>query len=98
MESTYQAGNTVRLTCAFKDYTSGTAKDPELIKVIIYDYRYNKIGEFTMTGTNKTGVGEYFYDYEIPFATKPTKFYYEWYGEISGSPSLKRGSFKVTFI
>jgi hypothetical protein len=26
------------------------------------------------------------------------KLYYEWYGEIAGSPSLKRDSFKVAFV
>lgn len=95
-DKVYQAGNTVRIKATFKDF-GGENKDPDLVKVIIYDQRYNVIIEQVISASNRSAVGDYFYDFETPFEVKPSKYYYEWYGEILGSPSLKRDSFKTVF-
>lgn len=91
----YQYGNTVRLECDFFDY-SGDKVDPQLVKVIIYDAKYNVLSTEIVGGANKQNIGEYFYDYTTP--KKEQKLYYEWYGEIDGKPSLKRGSFITKFL
>jgi hypothetical protein len=93
--NTYQYGNTVRLECEFLDF-SGVKVDPQFVKVIIYDAKYNVISTETLGGANKKNVGEYFYDYTTPL--KEQKLYYEWYGEIDGKPSLKRGQFITRFV
>jgi hypothetical protein len=96
MENAYQTGNTIRLTCIFRDF-DGVLRNPNLVKVKIYDQTYKVIQEESLGLANNTADGEYFYDYTIPLDARG-KMYYEWYGEISGNPSLKRDSFKVTFI
>ena len=91
----YQYGNTVRLECDFFDYTE-LKIDPQMVKVIIYDAKYNILTSETLGGANRRNIGEYFYDYTTP--KKEQKLYYEWYGEIDGKPSLKRGSFITKFL
>lgn len=91
----YHYGDTVRLECVFYDFNNEKV-DPELVKIIIYDAKYNKIFEEILGINNKTGVGEYFYDYTTE--QKAQRLYYEWYGEINGKPSLKRGEFITKFI
>jgi hypothetical protein len=88
----YQYGNTVRFECTFFDF-DGNKIDPNSVKIVIYDYRYNIV--FNGEGL-KNGVGEYFYDYTTE--KKEQKLFYEWYGEIDGKPSLKRGEFMTKFI
>lgn len=95
-ENIYPAGTTVRISCVFQNFKDEN-KDPDIIKVKIYDQKYNIIHEDTITPANRIAEGEYFYDYETLFDIRQTKYYYEWYGEIMGSPSLDRGSFKTTF-
>jgi hypothetical protein len=89
----YQYGNTIRFECTFFDF-EGNKIDPDVAKIIIYDYRYNVV--FNGEGLKKVGVGEYFYDYTTEM--KEQRLYYEWYGEIDGKPSLKRGEFMTKFI
>jgi hypothetical protein len=88
----YQYGNTIRFECVFFNFNNEKV-DPETVRIIIYDYRYNSI--FESIGLKK-GVGEYFYDYTTE--EKEQKLYYEWYGEINGKPSLKRGEIMTKFI
>lgn len=91
-DNTYFTGNTVRLKATFKDF-DGILIDPTIIKVIIYDYKYQKISEYVPI---KTGVGTYILNYTTP--QEEQRIIYEWYSEIQGSPSLKRGSFKISFM
>lgn len=93
--NTYQHGNTVRLDCFFYDF-NGKPLAPDLVKLIIYNSNYEILLEEIMNTNNKKGEGEYFYDYITE--DKRQVIYYEWYGEINGKPSLKRGSFATTFI
>lgn len=89
----YQYGNTIRFECTFFDF-NGIQVNPQMTKIVIYDYKYNEL--FNSSGLKKINVGEYYYDYVTQ--SKEQKLYYEWYGEIDGKPSLKRGEFMTRFI
>lgn len=93
--SVYQHGNTVRFECSFFDFDK-TSVDPQLVKFIIYNNKYEIILENILADSNKIGVGDYFFDYITTKEIK--KYYYEWYGEINGTPSIKRGQFATKFI
>lgn len=88
----YQYGTTVRFECSFFNF-DGQLIDPETVKVKVYDYKYVVI--FEANGM-KNSQGKYFYDYTTE--SKEKKLFYEWYGEIDGKPSLKRGEFSTKFI
>lgn len=89
---TYPTGTTVRLKCAFFDFNNEKV-DPQLVRVLIYNYKYEVIEQLNAT---KESVGEYFLDYIT--TNKSQTFYYEWYGEINGQPSIKRDSFITKFM
>ena len=91
----YQYGDTIRFECVFYNF-EGEKVDPQLIKVVIYDQKYKVLKTEVLTSVNKKTIGEYFYDYTTQ--PKEQKLYYEWYGEIDGTPSLRRGSFMTKFI
>jgi hypothetical protein len=91
--NTYQYGTTVRFECTFFNF-SGIPINPEMVKIIVYDYKYNII--FNGIGLKTAEDGQYFYDYTTEM--KEQKLFYEWYGEIDGKPSLKRGEFMTKFI
>lgn len=88
----YQHGNTVKLECTFYDF-DGQLVDPAAIKVIVYNYKYEVI--FEGTGS-RISLGKYFYDYKTESIEQ--RLFYEWYGEIDGLPTLKRGEFVTQFI
>lgn len=90
-----QAGNTVRLTCKFYD-PNGFLTSPTSVRLIIYDYRYQKLEEFTLNETNQLTAGTYYFDYATN--TNEQKYIFEWYGLISGFPSIKRDSFTTFFM
>lgn len=91
--NTYQYGTTVRFECTFYNFI-GEPVEPELVKIVVYDFKYNII--YSGTGLKSSTVGQYFYDYTT--MNKEQKMFYEWYGEIDGKPSLKRGEFQTRFI
>ena len=97
MANSYLSGNTIRLEAIFTDF-SGTATNPDIVKFILYDYAHNKISEITLGTNNRLSTGIYYADYTIPTDSSGKTFYYEFYGEIGGKPSLSRGEFKVSFI
>jgi hypothetical protein len=82
----YLDGNTVRLTCKFSDW-DGAIANPSIVKLIIYNSRYQKINEFSLGPGNKTPDGAFYFDW-IPVDTG--EFIYEWYAELDGTPSLTR--------
>jgi len=90
-----QGGNTVRLTAIFKDW-GGDPIDPDAVKVLIYNREWAKISEYTLGPPNRTGVGNYYYDY-VPAAVNTT-LYVEWHGMIDGLPSLHRSALTVNRI
>ncbi len=89
----YQYGNTIRFECTFFDF-DGNKVNPPIVKIKVYDARYNVI--FDGSGINKDAIGEFFYDYKTE--EKEQRLYYEWYGEIDDKPTLKRGQFMTKFI
>ncbi|MDQ0976622.1 hypothetical protein QFZ31_006674 [Neobacillus niacini] len=91
----YLTGSTVRLSATFTDI-EGANKDPDLVKVVIYDYKFIKLEEFVLGVPNRMGLGEYVFDYTAPMAEK--KIYFEFYGEIDGNPVLDRDSFTTKFF
>lgn len=91
----YQYGNTIRFESDFFDFNNQKI-DPEVVKIVIYNYKYEVVLSETLNINNKQAVGEYYYDYITE--KKEQKLYYEWYGEINGKPSLKRGEFMTKFI
>ena len=95
MSNAYQFGNTVRLDCVFYGF-DGERINPDLVKLILYNSRYEILKEEFMKTENQRNIGEYFYDYITE--DKRQTLYYEWYGEMNGKPSLKRGSFITNFI
>lgn len=91
--STYQCGNTVRFECKFYDFDNNKV-NPDVAKLIVYNYKYEIIHEKLVDGG--VNLGEYSFDYVTE--NKAQRLYYEWYGEINGKPSLKRGEFATRFI
>lgn len=90
----YQYGTTVRFEAEFFNF-AGVATTPETVKLKIYDSKYVELT--TENGIAVTGaVGKYFFDYVTP--KKEQRLYYEWYAEIEGKPSLKRGEFITKFL
>jgi hypothetical protein len=95
VSNVYQYGNTVRLECDFFDFDN-TSVDTQLVKVVIYDAKYEILSEIVLGEVNRKAVGKYFFDYTS--GNTAQKYYYEWYGEIDGTPSLNRGQFATKFI
>lgn len=91
----YQTGNTIRLEGSFFDFDNALI-DPDVVKLIIYDFRYKVLETILMLPENKVGIGKYTYDYVTN--DNEQLHYYEWYGEINGKPNLKRGKFTTKFI
>jgi hypothetical protein len=89
----YQHGTTVRFTCEFYDF-DGLLKSPNIVKLKVYDNRYNLI--FESLNVTQVSEGKYQFDY-VPEEDNRV-YYYEWYGELDGTPSLRRGSFITKFI
>lgn len=88
-------GNTVRLTCSFKDF-KGEFTDPTTVKFIIYDNKYNIMSETILSDGNRESIGSYFYDYTTE--SERGTWYFEFYGEISGNPAVQRGTIRTSFI
>lgn len=93
--NTYQYGTTIRFEANFYDF-DGNPMNPDIVKVVVYDQKYNQIFTQMLDVNNQTGVGQYFYDYVTD--PKEQKLYYEWYGEINSKPTLKRGTFMTKFM
>lgn len=81
-----QRGNTVRLTARFRDWDEELI-DPAIVKVIVYDKRWQQIVETELQPNNRADTGLYFLDY-VPEQTGT--FYIEWQGRIESKPSLQR--------
>lgn len=93
--NTYIAGNTVKLEGEFRNF-EGNLVNVQFSKVIIYDFKYNKIGEFNLGDSNKVSDGKYLYNFVTD--KTPKKYIYEFYGELNGLPAIDRGMFVTKFI
>lgn len=93
----YLLGNTIKLNVTFKDF-EGELFDPSIVKVKIYDSRYNLIEEISDTRIKKDSLGSYYFYYTIPDSVKSgTSLYYEWYSEKGGLPVIARKKLSVYF-
>lgn len=92
-------GNSYRLTCLFYDFGETVDEqivtDPDLVKFIVMDEKFNQISSLTLTESNRVSPGLYQVDY-TPMQTG--NFYAEWYGEFLGLPSLHREKFEVRMV
>lgn len=93
----YLTGNTVTLEAQFID-VDGNPIDVQLPKVIIYDYKYNQLAEFSLGESNKVAgsLGKYFYNYVTD--VKAMRVIYEIRGELNGLPILDRREFMTKFV
>ncbi|OUS70312.1 hypothetical protein B1748_29190 [Paenibacillus sp. MY03] len=89
-----QRGNTVRLMATFRDWDDDPI-DPDIVKVIIYDRKWQQLSDNELGPGNRIETGQYFYDH-MPDQTGT--FYVEWHGRISGQPSLYRDTLTVRDI
>jgi hypothetical protein len=96
MSITALSGSTVRAVNVFYNF-EGNPMDPDLVKVRIYDRKYKMEQEFILSDGNKLQTGVYFFDYVTPTEPSQTKII-EFYGEISGNPSIERDTIYTTFI
>lgn len=90
----YQEGNTIRITGQFNDW-DGAAIDPTIVRLKVYNAKYELVDSLEVPLTNKIAVGEYFYDYTF---SSMGDFIYEWYAEIDGTPSIKRQRIRIVKV
>ena len=95
VDEVYQSGNTIRLTCELCDF-DGKITDPQIIKIKLYDQKFNVIKE--IEDIQRIDIGKFYYDFITDNNNSNKRYYYEWYAEIDGTPSLKRSSFMTRFI
>lgn len=88
-------GNTVRLTCTVKNF-EGEKTDPETIKFLIYNNKYEVLSETILGPGNKDAIGEYFYDYTTEDVKG--KYYFEFYSIVSGNAAVQRGTIRTSFV
>lgn len=89
----YFIGNTLRLEATFNDWDNQTLlTDPTLIKLVIYDIRFTKLAEYVLSEQNRLSLGKYYYFYT---PSSVGTYYYEWYADIDGMPSLDRNQFII---
>jgi hypothetical protein len=90
------AGTAIRAVNTFYNFEN-TPQDPNVVKVKIYDRRYQMVGDYVLTDANKLSEGKYFYDYVTP-TERNQKFIIEFYGEIAGNPTIERQQIFTTFL
>lgn len=86
-------GATIKFTALFLGFND-VAEDQDEVIFTLYDSKYTKITETTLTVSNKTATGDYFYLYVI--STKGS-YIYEFKGTKNTVVSLKRTRFEVAF-
>lgn len=94
-KTTVQAGNTVMLICKFYDDKDGVVS-PSVVKFITYDYQYNILSQTDLEPTSINQDGYYVFHYVTPKENQ--NIIYEFYGEIGGYPSLKRGELVIKWV
>jgi hypothetical protein len=91
----YISGSTIKLKCTFTNFEDNLI-DPDVVKFIVYDYKFNKINEYILNSSNKISEGIYFYNFTTP--NEESLIYYEFKGEIQGTIAIERGSIRTKFI
>lgn len=94
--NSYQAGNTVKLQCVFKDF-AGNNIDPANVQVTVYNYRYTILQRLILGAESRVDLGTYEYYFQTDTEDE-MKYIYEFRGDINGIVSLKRASFRTYMI
>lgn len=89
-------GDTVRLEVEFMDFNSVRVEPNEVI-LSIYNEDNVAIESIPLTSDNRTNIGEYFYDYIIPYVISDY-IIYEFSGNHRGRPILARDKVHVDFV
>lgn len=94
--TTYQVGETVRITATITD-SDGSAADPTTTTIKIVDPAgTTKVSDSAMT---KTATGSYYYDYTIPSASNEGEWNYNVTGTGSGGRvTIVKSSFDVDSV
>lgn len=82
----FQEGNTIRLTAECFDWDNVTKVDPTTIRFILYDSRWQVITSEDLEDGDRVEEGTYRKYIAPPIGD----YYYEFYAEYGGLPSLKR--------
>lgn len=89
-------GDTVRLEVRFMDF-DGISVEPEDVTLNIYNEDNVALESILLTSDNRTDIGEYYYDYVIPYAMNDY-IIYEFSGIHRGRPILSRDKIHVDFV
>lgn len=91
------SGSTVRLSASFYDFNEKLV-DPDILKLIFYNYKYEIINEIALGTQNRLSVGKYYYDYKTENSLDKDHVIYEWNADIQGNISIKRDDFSISFF
>lgn len=89
-------GDTVRLSVKFLDI-NGEQVDPEDVYLNIYNEKDIAIDTIQLTEVDKSGIGEYFYDFTIPYVSG-NYIVYEFAGTYRNKPILSRERINTRFV
>lgn len=89
-------GDTVRLEVIFKDF-DGMSVEPNDVTLTIYDGDNMAIQSIPLTNENRVNIGEYYYDYVIPYGVEEF-IIYEFNGYHKERPILARDKIHVDFV
>lgn len=89
-------GDTVRLEVEFKDF-DGNSVEPTDVTLNIYDDDGVALQSIPLTSDNRTDVGEYYYDFMIPYNVSDY-IIYEFSGVHRSRPILARDKVHVDFV
>ena len=90
------SGTAIRVVNTFYNFDN-QPQDPDVVKFRVYDSSYKQLGDYILTEENRISEGKYFYDYVTPSERNKT-IILEFYGEISGNPTIERKQITTTFI
>lgn len=89
-------GDTVRLEVRFQDLY-GNRVEPEDVFLNIYDNNNIAIQSIPLTNDNRVDIGEYYYDFVIPYNVNDF-IVYEFSGSHRERPILAREKIHVEFV
>lgn len=89
-------GNAYKMEAHFSDWEDKELIiDPTVVKFKILDIQFNSVEEHILGPQNRIAKGVYQYFF-VP--SKPGMYYYEWWADIEGLPSLIRESFSAVNV
>jgi hypothetical protein len=93
-----QQGDTVRFSVVFRDLRTGEATDPDSVMFRLYDQAWQVIHGPVLVTANRSGVGEYWYDY-APQVPGVLKFEFDGRRELSPqTPNIRRAEIRVSMV